>query len=539
MGFRDSFIDGYLLTPVGPRQRTFAQWSLESTVDSGLRANQRQVQALREGLTSAFQAGIAQLERSQAQSARLLQRELQYQADHIVDAIDRASADVVSAVQKGCDYLGGQLCEVRWAIERQSQVSQQILQVLLNDLDNTARQYWEQGVKCYESAEYDLARERFRRALDASRTNHFAYQYLGLIAVREGKADEAIRNFELARKFAESGYHRALALSHLARSYYATGKMAQAAQSSLAATEASPEHAKFWYEAAVYLARSADSAEALRCLRRAIQTDWMYWSIAIADANLGPIRDRVEGLLAELREEARVVARRRLDHLAATVALLREISIPTVSAAAERSLAESEASYRAGTVFAYRDLVQPALAAERAVLDAALKALDQRVWANRSSLAKLRAQQAEEVGRAHNRIQQAESAARLKQNTYVSHGGCLIALGILGGGFSGFWYFIGLSDYPDRPMTQVFGTGFMVCLVLLVTGLFWRPIAKLVTVTLPARAIRAQIPSLQRDLERVKEESEVRVAQARSDLDREHEQLQHQKAQCQAALKAL
>jgi hypothetical protein len=107
MGFRD--IDGYLLTPVGPHKRTFAQWSLENTVDSGLRANQKQVQALRENLTSAFQAGISRLEQSQMQSARLLQRELQYQADNIVDAVDRGSADVLVAVQNACDYLGGQL----------------------------------------------------------------------------------------------------------------------------------------------------------------------------------------------------------------------------------------------------------------------------------------------------------------------------------------------------------------------------------------------------------------------------------------------
>lgn len=36
MAFRDDFISGYWLTPAGPRQRTFTQWSLENTVDSGL-----------------------------------------------------------------------------------------------------------------------------------------------------------------------------------------------------------------------------------------------------------------------------------------------------------------------------------------------------------------------------------------------------------------------------------------------------------------------------------------------------------------------
>ena len=98
-------MNGYFLTPVGPHQRSFAQWSLESTVDSGLRANQKQLKALGENLTSAFQAGISRLEQSQTQSAKLLQRELQYQTENIVGAIS------------------GQLCEVRWAIERHVQVS--------------------------------------------------------------------------------------------------------------------------------------------------------------------------------------------------------------------------------------------------------------------------------------------------------------------------------------------------------------------------------------------------------------------------------
>ena len=327
MGFRDNFIDGYLLTPVGPRRRTFAQWSLENTVDSGLRANQKQVQALRENLTSVFQAGISRLEQSQVQSAKLLQRELQYQADNIVDAIDHGSADVVGAVQKACDYLGGQLCEVRWAIERQSQILQQILQVLLNAPDNTSRQYWGQGVKCYEASEYDFARERFSRALDTNRTNYFAYHYLGFIAVHEEKSSEALKNFELARKFANSGYHRALALSHLAPSYHATGDLPHALQSPVAATEAAPDRAKFWYECAVFHVRGANAEEAIQCLRRAVSGDWTYWSISISDANLDPIRQRVERLFEQMREEQRLIARRTLDSLGSTMKMLHGMEI--------------------------------------------------------------------------------------------------------------------------------------------------------------------------------------------------------------------
>jgi hypothetical protein len=131
------------------------------------------------------------------QSARLLERELQYQADNIISAVDRGSADLVGAVQIVYDYLGGQLCEVRWGIEREAQVSKQILQVLITALDNTSRQGWEQGVKCYDSSEYEIAQERFSRALNANRTNYFAYQYPGLIAVHNEDEQEAVKNFDL------------------------------------------------------------------------------------------------------------------------------------------------------------------------------------------------------------------------------------------------------------------------------------------------------------------------------------------------------
>ena len=64
-------------------------------------------------------------------------------------------------------------------------MSQNILQVLLNALDNKSRQYWEQGVKCYESSEYEMAKERFNCAVVENRTNYFACQYLGFISVHD------------------------------------------------------------------------------------------------------------------------------------------------------------------------------------------------------------------------------------------------------------------------------------------------------------------------------------------------------------------
>ncbi len=534
MSFRDNFIDGYWLTPVGRRQRTFAQWSLEHTVDSELRANQKQLQSLRENLSSVFQAGIARLEDSQIQAARLLQRELQYQADHIVDAIDRGAADVVSAVQNACDYLGGQLCEVRWAIERHTQVSHQILQVLLNALDNTSRQYWEQGVKCYETSEYEIARERFGRALDANRTNYFAYQYLGFIAVHDDDAREAIRYFELARKFADSGYHRALALSHLARSHHATGDLSHAVGSAKAATEAAPEHAKFWYECAVFHVRGADPDAAMECLRRAISLDWTYWSISISDANLDHVRPYVERLLAQMREEQRVIARQTLDGFTGALKMLQGMQLTTEVAEWHRRLEECEASYREGTVFAYRNLVAPARDGHKQALQAAAKVLDQRIAANRAALAKAESEQKREVYEASSRVSDVESRASRKENSYTPSGfqGCLILIGAVVGAF---WLLAFMVN--DQTKDRVFiGKALLVSLAVAMVGLLWIPVMRFLIAKLPASSIRAQLPELRRNLERVKADSEARLARETARLNEELHRLKQHQERCQQAL---
>lgn len=134
-------------------------------------------------------------------------------------------------------------------------MTQKILQVLLTSLDNTSRQYYDQGVKCYETSENEFAKERFNRALDANRTNYFAYQYLGFIAVNADDSKEAIKNFDLAKKFAENNYYRALAHSHIARSLNAIGDVSKASENADAAAHAAPDHARFWYESAVYYVR--------------------------------------------------------------------------------------------------------------------------------------------------------------------------------------------------------------------------------------------------------------------------------------------
>ena len=247
----------------------------------------------------------------------------------------------------------------------------------LNSLDSTSRQYFDQGVKCYEAEEHDLAKERFTRALEANRTNFVAYQYLGFIAVHEDQPQTAIRNFDLARKFAEDSYHRALALSHLARSYKAVGNLALAVQASTAATGAAPGYAKFWHEAAVYHVNLSQAAEAIRCLRRAVMIDKSYWSLIVADATFDPIRDEVLALLDEMRTRLSQMAQDCLGASRRIVRYLERIDVTCTVPEVARKLNRWEEHYKSCPVFAYPDIMREAIGATKTEIKVALGILSQ------------------------------------------------------------------------------------------------------------------------------------------------------------------
>src|ERR1044072_1670165 len=362
MGFRDEF----WLT-----NKTYAEWSLENTTKDGFRANEERLKALQKGVKSTFEQGIDRLARSQAESSVALQGELAYQAERIneqiaqsssavVSAVEQGTSDIVESIQQMSDYLGSELCEVRWAVERHTQVSQDILQVLLNSLDNQSRQYFEQGVRCYETSEYDFAKERFSKALESNRTNYFAYQYLGFVAVTDDKSDEAIRNFELARKFASSSYHQALALSHLARSNYALGDVAKAVDLSEGAVKTHPETAKFWYELAAYCARVGRKGQAVSALQQAIERDWTYWAVVASDPDFDVMRAEVNRLLDELREREKGKAGEALTNLKRAIDTARQAGVKDELSTCVTAFDRMKKDFQRNNVYLFREIVPKA-----------------------------------------------------------------------------------------------------------------------------------------------------------------------------------
>ena len=220
---------------------------------------------------------------------------------------------------------------IRWAIERQTDYCRKTLQVLLESLDNESRQYFEQGVKCYEAGEYELAKERFELALKANRTNHFAYEYLGFVAVTKDAGAEAVRNFELARKFADDKPLRALACTHLARAHYASGDRAKAVTFAAEAAQLQPDAAAYSYRYAQYCALAGAGQDALTALSRAWNLDMMYWPKASVDEDFGGLRQDVLRIQKESRSAFRAAAQLALGELERVIQDARRIPLGSIS----------------------------------------------------------------------------------------------------------------------------------------------------------------------------------------------------------------
>jgi hypothetical protein len=177
---------------------------------------------------------------------------------------------------------------------------------------------------------------------------------------------------------------------------------------------------------------------------------------------------------------------------------------------------------------------------QKQALEAAVKELDRRISANRAAVSTAHTARTQAVSAAQSRISSVESQASSKESSYSPSAGCgcLIALGLFGLIFVYGIFPVGLCQQiiPACNDQTWAGNFKLVALLVAVAGLLWRPVAKLVTATLPASNIRSQLPELRRDLERVKSESEARLNQETAKLEAELQSLKMQKEQCQQAL---
>jgi tetratricopeptide (TPR) repeat protein len=257
------------------------------------------------------------------------------------------------------EYLGAEISEVRWAIERNTEVSRRILEVELKSHWNDSRQFYEEGVICYERAEREMARELFEKAVQASRTNAFAWEYLGFLAAHRDDSEQTLRCFELAEKFATTEHLRGFANYHLARAFHAVGDERRSVESARAAVACDPKNNVYRYELVQALMRLGKIDEAIAILRRLIHYDWKYWSVSAFHRLLDPMRPQVNRLLETMREEQRKLSDRLMTELVEAVLKLDSVNdgnlTPLITVARIR-VATFQETYAKGKVFDYLEI---------------------------------------------------------------------------------------------------------------------------------------------------------------------------------------
>lgn len=545
MSFRDKFLGV---------SKNSTDWSNGNAVAVNERVNDQRLAALRREVKSSFDQGIERLAQSQLSSSVVLQGEIAYQAERLGDqlggliqtgsaeistAVEQGSADIVSTIQRMSDYLGAAFSDIRWAVERQTQATQEAIHALLHEMDNQSRQFFEQGVECYEMGEYELADERFAKALAADPTNHFVYQYLGFMAVAEDQSADAVHNFTLARKFAEHPYHQALAVSHLARSHFATGHLRQAAEFALLATRLHPETAKFWYESAGYHARLGDKKTTLEALRQAIQHDWTYWAVVLSDTDFDVCHDDLQDLLADLRQQEKIKAQCRLNELEQTLVLGRESGLGeqlAAPAATHHSL--TQRLLQEENVYIFQDIARAAQTHKQSIFNLITDDLKQRRAVKETALS--------ESGREYNRAWlEAEKPLRSLKDArqYVIYGYRPLQLNaaLLCFLFSlvGIALFYGLTPLFGLNNT-VAGVplGVVVCgLIVWTLVLLAQPLHRWLWLHRPRRRYEAQIRALRRDLAPTKDALEKQHQKHRQELLAEIKALTSEILRYEAVLK--
>lgn len=238
-----------------------------------------------------------------------------------------------------------------------------------------SRQFFDEGIHFYESAEWEFARELFQKAIDACRTNGFAYQYLGFLSVHGDDQAQALRYFELAAKCAPNDHHKAIAQHHLSRAWHASGNETAALDHIRLAIALAPEDLPYRLELVRALMRAGLKQDAIRELRWLILTELKYWTAAAIDRTLDPMREDVTELLRQLRDEARAMAEKILAEFRETVRLIDSFPqpLPFVFSRTrnwQRSVEESMKSMRAKeTIFEYRIIIGTIPNSHRALIE--------------------------------------------------------------------------------------------------------------------------------------------------------------------------
>lgn len=350
----DRVLDQWRHSPIGVRERNTLS-ALRQTAIAHL-----------EELQGGEIACIAQLDAELDYQLRSIRGEISEAREATVEEIQRSTGRIVESIQDFCGILDDRLLDIRWAIDRQTEITEKIYKAMITRLSHEARELLEQGVTAFELGQYADSEGRLLRASELDVTNHLIYQYLGLIALGNGKASEAIGWFERAEIYSircEDRRYHSEALAYKARALYKLGRLNEAIESVQTAIEYSPTNTMYWMNLATYGSELKSVAIVSNALRNAISIDLDLFSYVADDRKFDTMKATVAALLIEIRDQERQEASAAMKELKEIHFCIseadREAGPPSVAEIS--GFREHEQQLDSGNIFQYRDLKNWAL----------------------------------------------------------------------------------------------------------------------------------------------------------------------------------
>lgn len=433
MGFREAFLGAKVI-----KTNNFEALSSFGTQSSiiGWRADQASFEKLQKLLQKAFLQIRDRLVHSQISAISRIQRELvqeEIELSYLIEKITETPSQekLANKIQDFTDYLGLEFSQIRWVMEPYTTNSQKPFQALLDSLSDISSQHFREAIKCFELGEYSFAKQQFNTVLTSNRTNYFAYQYLGFIGVMEDDSEAALVNFKLARKFADTDYHQALSLSHLAIGCYALGELEKGVKLAEQATEMYPQLARFWYQLAKYQLALQNKEAAINALVKAIYSDWAFWGVTIIDSHFEELRLDIYQLFSKLREQQQHLTQETINNLKKAIDTAKQMGVTYNLSKPTAAYAKLELSWRSSHIFQQMDLVSEAKQLQENIFQIAEKHLKDLISSKRSSLTQQETNKDREIKELDNSItrltQEKKELPLLHRNWNLGCGGyCLL-----------------------------------------------------------------------------------------------------------------
>ena len=212
-------------------------------------------------------------------------------------------ADGISSLQSAFEFG---ISEVVWQIEQNREVLKNILEVLMAPLDTQAKERRKRAENAFSNGWIEDAEEEFLETEKLNKYDFAIHISLGMIYLfNKINKKKALEYFEKAIKYAkpESNYYTSFALLHKASIMRDLAKIEEAEKCTQEAINLSPDLSEAYYQNAQYNALLNKPDKSISSLKKAIKMDKLYCLKVNTNEDFDSIRDMVNNLFRELRDE--------------------------------------------------------------------------------------------------------------------------------------------------------------------------------------------------------------------------------------------